>query len=641
MGCILSSFDEDENVGICKERKKLIKQLVSIRGEFSDSLLAYLKALRNTGGTLRQFTESEILEFDSTYNGVAGPPSPRTHLPTSPVRPPPPLPPLVADEVTPQVAQEVTSEDVCNNVPPMQNDAGMGSWIFSTEVQNFEIVESAEDENWEETKTEFEDEDQEPEVVLSGVRSRSGKQPVDDNTSTRSLFGKEGTDMPVVEVKRTRREKTLEAIGTELDEFFLKASACVKEIAILIDVSGGDTLLRSNSGHLDGKSGNSAKVFSILSRSRHRARDAAESFGPSEPCKPGAHCATLKKLHAAEKKLFKAVKEEVIVKLEFERKSLLLQKQENENIDWMKTDKTRSNVENLNSHLLDLRQLITETTSSILYLIDEELLPQLVALTAGLIKMWRTMNKCHQAQTLICQQLSNLSDNQNVLQNTEDHHRATIQFQTEASYWYSSFCKLVKSQREYVRTLCRWIQLTKCLWDGHESSDNSSLIHSICQQWELGLDRLPDKDASDAIKGLLSSIHSIIDQQAQEDNILKRLNKLKMRWRRCSESLSEMEEKFKYTFENEDIPVNMSPMHPLSLKRNKTEALKKEVDRMTATYMGAVQCSRTMTLNHLKTRLPQLFQSLMEFSNASAEAIEGIQNPVEQVESTDTTASQN
>ena len=150
------------------------------------------------------------------------------------------------------------------------------------------------------------------------------------------------------------------------------------------------------------------------------------------------------------------------------------------------------------------------------------------------------------------------------------------------------------------------------------------------------------QEASDAIKSLLSSIRSIINQQAQEDNILKKLDKLERRWQKCLSSLTEMEEKFKYTYENGDIPVNMSPMHPLSLKRNKTDALKKQVESMKATYLGSVQCSRTMTLNFLKTRLPHLFQSLMAFSSASAETIEVIHNhnPVKPVESTDT-ASQN
>jgi len=63
----------------------------------------------------------------------------------------------------------------------------------------------------------------------------------------------------------------------------------------------------------EGKRGNSAKVFSVLSWSRHSkslpsTKDCAEFSGHSEPCKPGAHCATLKRLYVAEKKLFKAVK---------------------------------------------------------------------------------------------------------------------------------------------------------------------------------------------------------------------------------------------------------------------------------------------------------------------------------------------
>ena len=109
-----------------------------------------------------------------------------------------------------------------------------------------------------------------------------------------------------------------------------------------------------------------------------------------------------------------------------------------------------------------------------------------------LSQMWRIMHGCHQSQALISQQLSNLGDNHNTILNSEYHHQATIQFESEASYWYNSFCKLVKSQQEYVRTLSKWIQLTNCLRDGQESSNHSS-IRTISEQWELGLDGLPDK----------------------------------------------------------------------------------------------------------------------------------------------------
>lgn len=636
MGCVLSSIDDDEKVGICKERKKLIKQLVVIRGEFSDSLSTYLRALRNTGATLRQFTESDSLELETASNGLAEPPSPQPQLPPSP--PPPPPPPFIADK---QVAEEEIIENDYNNLHELQIHPSMSSlWPFSPTRHNYETVESVEEENWEETKTEFEDEDPDAEAVARVVKSRDGKQkaiePVGDHSSAMNLRKK---DIKAVVVRK--REKTLEGIVKELDDYFLKASACVKEIAVLLDISAGDTLLRQNSGHHNRRRGNSAKVFSVLSWSRYSkspqfTKYAAEFSGPSEPCRPGAHCATLKKLYVAEKKLFKAVKEEGIAKLEFERKSLLLQKQEEENLDWVKIEKTRSCVENLESEIISQRQSISETTSSILELIDEELSPQLVALTAGLTQMWSTMHECHQAQELISQQLSNLNDNQNTILNSEYHHQATIQFETEASYWYNSFCKLVKSQREYVRTLCKWIQRTDYLRDGHERSDNSSRIRTICEQWELGLDQLPDKEASDAIKSLLSSIRSIIAQQAEEDNILRRLEKLESRLEKSLNSLAEMAKKSDWSFENDgDVPVNMSPRNPLSLKKTKTENLKKQVEIVKANYLDSVQCSKVMTLNYLKTRLPHVFHTLKAFSSASAQVIEVIHNPVNTVESSD------
>ncbi|KAG5012251.1 hypothetical protein JHK86_024512 [Glycine max] len=644
MGCVLSSIDEDENVRKCKERKRAIKQLVKIRGDFSDSLLAYLKALRNTGATLRQITESDMIEFETASNAA----SPSHHLPASPLRPPP-RPPFLADKA--MVHEDEMLENGDSNVPLLQIDSSLSSLRLFQSTDRREIVESVEEDNWEEMKTEFEDEEAEAEAAAIAERLRRGKQkliePVDENSSAVSLYRRDTTAMPVAV---GRSGKTLEGIGKELDDHFLKASGCIKEIAVLIDISGGDTLLRQNSGHLDRKRGNSAKVFSVLSWSRYSksppsTKDGAEFSGHSEPCKPGAHCATVKKLYVAEKKLFKALKEEGIVALEFDRKSTLLCKQEDENLDIVKIDKTRSSVEKLESDLISLRQCISETTSSILEMIDEELLPQLVALTAGLTQMWRTMHESHKAQALISQHLSNLSDNHNTILNSGYHHQATIQFETEVSYlynsigklvkfqqfetevsyWYNSFGKLVKFQREYVRTLYEWIKLAESLKDGNECSNHSSIL-AICDQWERGLNKLPDKETSEAIKSLMSCLRFITGQQIEEDNILERLQKLERKFQKCLNSMAEMQQRI------DGGMADTSPRHPIHLKKTETEALKKQVESAKANYLDSVQYSRAMTLDHLQKTLPPLFQSLMEFSSESAQAIEAINAPGKPVE---------
>ena len=72
-----------------------------------------------------------------------------------------------------------------------------------------------------------------------------------------------------------------------------------------------------------------------------------------------------------------------MTKLEHERKSLTLKRQQNDNADLSKIDKTQSALESLQSDIGRLQELVRRTSSCILALIDEELHPQLVALLSG------------------------------------------------------------------------------------------------------------------------------------------------------------------------------------------------------------------------------------------------------------------
>lgn len=107
--------------------------------------------------------------------------------------------------------------------------------------------------------------------------------------------------------------------------------------------------------------------------------------------------------------------------------------------------------------------------------------------------LWRRIYECHQVQNHISQQLSHLPNQQRVDPTTDYHQQAAAQLKTEVTFWYNSFCKLAKSQRDYVGALCRWIQLTDCLVDDHERTGSSAALHTLCQEWRLALDRLPDK----------------------------------------------------------------------------------------------------------------------------------------------------
>jgi hypothetical protein len=132
----------------------------------------------------------------------------------------------------------------------------------------------------------------------------------------------------------------------------------------------------------------------------------------------------------------------------------------------------------------------------------------------------------------------------------------------------------------------------------------------------------PLQVTSEAIKGLLSAIHSVLLQQAEEYNLQKKSDKLDKRLQKELSSLAEMEIKLEGSSHAANTLPDLSPKHPISVKRTKMEALKKQVDGEKDKYLNAVHVTRAMTLNNLKTSLPIVFQALMGFSSASAQAIE-------------------
>lgn len=117
----------------------------------------------------------------------------------------------------------------------------------------------------------------------------------------------------------------------------------------------------------------------------------------------------------------------------------------------------------------------------------------------------------------------------------------------------------------------------------------------------------------------------IMLQQGEEQNLYKKSVKLEKRYQKELLSLSEMERKVTWSFaDHEDMQSDLSPKHPLSIKRAKTEALKKRLDTEKTKYLNSVQVTRAMALNKLQTGLPSVFRALMGFSSASAQAFEAV-----------------
>lgn len=700
MGCASSKIDNEEKVARCKKRKKLMKQAVDSRNEFAKAQMGYLQALRNTGATLRQFSEVESMELNraSSYNHfrhyrITLPPPP---LPPPP--PPPPLPPpsppshlyLQPQAVVPPLHRSVSSNfssipdhltDHHNNngnkpssppkhstastqnwnsqhdsdmeaqTPPPPTSGHLSGWDFwdpfsdSSPAHASEPIRSrnmsedglkkeqepvaVEEEQWDETQTEFEDE-QEVENMNNRLPDKSPGRETDDNSSMVSWYTK-STDLAMV---LSRKKKNLVEIVRELDEYFLKASAGGKEVSRILETAKG--FLNHNFGDSKKNSYQSAKVFSALSwswssKSPLAGRDSIEFQSIEESGRRGSHCSTLEKLHAGEKKLYEEVRSCELAKIDHEKKLALLHHQESKRKDEKKIENTRIAVAILESQVLAAHQAVNTTSAAIVNLRENELYPQLVELSEGLMRMWRSMYECHQVQNHIVQQINHLNSLPSTEATSDYHRQATVQLETEVTAWYNTFCSLIRSQRKYVQALNEWIKLGLPQSENLPEGDLGCYgpIAILLEEWQQALDRLPEKAASEAIKSFITVINAMVVQQAEEQKHRRKSERLAKELEKKLASLQSLERKYTNSTLGRSTATDTASSglkNSLLEKKAKIDAFTRKVQDEKSRHEDSIRKTRSMTLNNLQTSLPNVFQAMMCFSSVCMLQFENVHN---------------
>lgn len=273
MGCVASKVEDEEAVRRCKERKKLIKQLLTCRAHLAAAHFAYLRSLRDTGSALRQFAEVE-----SPVDPTKTPPShllaPRSPLSLPPSPPPPPqFSPIVLkfnrqppENCTRDNYSEIDSEtESCVTPRPPPPPPGV-DWKLCDPFDSPVTLNSSsvllksstlincskkdlDDEYWDETNTDFE-EDEKVDRFASEMRKEKvlGTESREDNISQASWQTKESDGEPMV---LWRNKKSLIEIVKEIDEHFLKAAASGHDVVSFLEMDSG----RLQHREIDGKKG--------------------------------------------------------------------------------------------------------------------------------------------------------------------------------------------------------------------------------------------------------------------------------------------------------------------------------------------------------------------------------------------------
>ncbi|KAL0309100.1 UNVERIFIED_CONTAM: Nitrate regulatoryprotein [Sesamum radiatum] len=475
--------------------------------------------------------------------------------------------------------------------------------------------------------------------VNSKLSSKSEKLSSDDDGKSSYSWGNGNNEGVNSDRRIVVRHKDLVEIVASLREYFDKAASAGEQVSEMLEA--GRAQLDRSFKQLRKTVYHSSGVLSNLSSSWTSKPPLAVKyrFDPSsieQSGGPKSLCSTLERLLAWEKKLYQEVKAREGVKLEHEKKLSVLQSQEYRGEDGAKLDKTKASIKRLQSLILVTSQAVSTTSFAIIGLRDSDLVPQLVELCHGFMYMWRSMNQSHEVQNDIVQQVRGLVNRMTKGQSTSDLHRqATRDLESAVSAWHSSFCRMIKFQRDFIRSLHGWFKLTLLPINSEPTNGDRepSEVFAFFDEWKLAVDRIPDTVASEAIKSFNNVVHSISLKQTEELKIKKRTESASKELEKKSSSLRNIEKKYyhSYSMVGIGLPDNgpdnghvLDARDPLAEKKAELAICQRRVEDEMVKHLKAVEVTRAMTLNNIQTGLPGVFQAMTSFSALITEALETV-----------------
>ncbi|KAK4759317.1 hypothetical protein SAY87_022448 [Trapa incisa] len=450
-------------------------------------------------------------------------------------------------------------------------------------------------------------------------------------------------------MKMVVRHKDLKEIVDAIKENFELAAAAGDQVSEILEI--GRAQLDRSFKQLKKTVYHSSSVLSTLSSSWTSKPPLAVKYrlDTVSLIQPGGQkslFSTLERLLAWEKKLYEEVKAREGVKIEHEKKLKTLQSQEYKGDDDAKLDKTKASIKRLHSLIIVTSQAVSTTSTEIVGLRDGDLVPQLVELCHGCMYMWRSMHQYHEIQNNIVQQVRGLVNGVTKGKSTSELHRqATRDLESAVSAWHTSFCRLIRFQRDFVHSLHGWFKLTLLPVENignYSSSNNNNVSHersnvyAFCEEWKHALERVPDMVASEAIKSFVNVVHVIYVKQSEELKIKKRAEVASRDLEKKASSLRNIERKYYQSYSMVGIGLPDSGGHengrgpaldsrdPLAEKKSELAACHMRVSDEMLRHSKAVEVTRAMTLNNLQTGLPGVFQALVSFSSLFMSVLETV-----------------
>ncbi|KAK2384660.1 hypothetical protein QL285_071982 [Trifolium repens] len=624
MGATNSKGEKNEALSLCKERKRFIKVAIDSRYDLAAAHISYIQSLRNVGIALRRYAEAEVFVESSLSISDKTPsqtsyPSPSSPLNVtevevsdsplhneSPFSTPAPSLSYMRSGGSGCVTVTIDAcgsnnylddeSNVVSPMPPPPPEFG-ASWDFfdpGEDSESFRFVVPGSEfkdcrDQWLQTGSD------DHSVVSTGVEDQvqRRRRRAEKNACTEREDPSEFI---------THRAKDFLSSIKDIEHRFIRASESGREVSRLLEANK----IKVGFSDAKGKSSTMALITAIqpvccrrktspvfqepaqkiiswkrttsfrssssrnplASKSREDIDDSGSDFIEEFCMIAGSHSSTLDRLYAWERKLYDEVKASESIRKDYDRKCHQLRHQFAKDQGTQVIDKTRAVVKDLHSRITVAIYSVDSISKRIEKMRDEELYPQLLELTEGLVRMWKAMLEYHHAQYITIS-LAYHSRNTTGTMQGDARRDIMARLLEEIELFGLSFANWINSHTSYVEALNGWLQ--HCILQPRERSRSrrpfsprralAPPIFVLCRDWCAGIKSLPSEELSDAIRNFLSDLHTLMEQE--NDELLKKQN---------SAQANTPESEVKVNEDNGGESANLSCIHA---------SLSKVLDRLT------------------------------------------------------------
>lgn len=470
----------------------------------------------------------------------------------------------------------------------------------------------------------------EPKTPEKGIELMIEETPV---KPAKEMVHPDTTPPDAIRGSRSGHSVNLLQILRKIDDHFLHASQSAHEVCNMLEANRlhYHSNFADNRGHID----HAARVMRAITwnksfRGMQNGDGAKDDFGTVEH---ETHATVLDKLLAWEKKLYDEVKAAELMKLEYQRKVALLSKQKKRGASSESLEKTKAAVSHLHTRYIVDMQSMDSTVSEVNHLRDDQLYPKLVALVDRMVKMWETMSAHHDGQLNLANDLKALNISHTPNETSKHHYDQTQQLLLVAQEWSLQFDKLVTHQKKYIQALNSWLKLNLVPIESSLKEKISSpprILHPPIQpllvSWHDHLNKLPDELAKTAISSFAAVIKTIIVHQEEEMKMKEKCEETRREFLKKSQAFEDWYSKYMQSKSAHDDMVAeggdgaAAPDELVTEKRFVVESLKKRLEEEVEAHQRQCVQVREKSLGNLKTRLPELFRALSDYSHDCSRA---------------------